>query len=226
MANPVDSKPNIPPYSFDYEAVNERQSSKGKPTPFTFNKYLSFLDNGEKQKSSRILSLPVISILKGAVRFTVGAVVATVVAGVAAAYFGFRKNPDLTVARDALAIGLGEMVTGLVEILHMRSLLESKLNKKLGGFSFDSFRSATRSSKMYTLIFTPAQLFRAYLEPTHKRTFADDNGKQASVGAKDPVQQYRNDATAFKKDIRNDSSLYSTELRSDGEESDGEGAEY
>src|SRR3972149_7909152 len=100
----------IKPYSFDFSPKTE--FIEVSPTVPLFAKYHQFLDAKVKGASglpAKILSICVLQIVKGAVRFTVGLVVATLVAGVAAAFFGFRKQPDLTYARDAFAIGVAGM---------------------------------------------------------------------------------------------------------------------
>ena len=140
-------------------------------------------------------SLFLVGTVTGALRAAGGLVVATLVAAVAALYFG-AKERDLTYARDLFAMGSQHVIKGLIEVVPGGSNLTGRLVKK--DFSYQElFATALPVRALETGVQnvpqrkTLGQRIRVALEPHHDRTFG-------GAVKKDRAEIYRRAVSAWR----------------------------
>ena len=140
-------------------------------------------------------SLFLVGTVTGALRAAGGLVVATLVAAVAALYFG-AKERDLTYARDLFAMGSQHVIKGLIEVVPGGSNLTGRLVKK--DFSYQELFATHLPVRAFEIEVlnvpqrkTLGQRIRVALEPHHDRTFG-------GAVKKDRAEIYRRAVSAWR----------------------------
>ena len=141
-------------------------------------------------------SLFLVGAVTGALRAAGGLVVATLVAAVAALYFG-AKERDLTYARDLFAMGSQHVIKGLIEVVPGGSNLTGRLVKK--DFSYQELFATHLPVRAFEIEVlnvpqrkTLGQRIRVALEPHHDRTFG-------GAVKKDRAEIYRRAVSAWRQ---------------------------
>ena len=141
-------------------------------------------------------SLFLVGTVTGALRAAGGLVVATLVAAVAALYFG-AKERDLTYARDLFAMGSQHVIKGLIEVVPGGSNLTGRLVKK--DFSYQELFATHLPVRAFEIEVlnvpqrkTLGQRIRVALEPHHDRTFG-------GAVKKDRAEIYRRAVSAWRQ---------------------------
>ena len=144
-------------------------------------------------------SLFLVGTVTGALRAAGGLVVATLVAAVAALYFG-AKERDLTYARDLFAMGSQHVIKGLIEVVpggsNLTGRLRSRLVKKDLSYQ-ELFATALPVRALETGVQnvpqrkTLGQRIRVALEPHHDRTFCGEEQNDRAAIYRRAVSAWR-----------------------------------